>query len=300
MFGRRSDGRRVRGIDPIVAFTPYIMPTRVDAQVNVRLNLDFDIMTNYIRKKRGEGHSITYMGLILAAYVRTVSQFPAINRFIMNKQLYARNHISISFVALKKGEGDSISESVVKLELSPNDTIFDICEKLDAVIDKSRSARDVNRTDTLARGLVLVPMLPNLIVMAAKLLDRYGLLPSVIHKASPFHTSMFISNMASIGMNYIYHHIYNFGTTGIFVSMGKTEQDIRVNSDGTCRSSRIMPVGVVIDERLCSGGVYSKAFGYLRMCLAHPELLEEKPEAIVEETSYRDPKGKGAQVNAYN
>ena len=82
MFGRRPDGRRLQGADPIVMFTPYIMPTRVDSQVLIRLKMDFDKMTQYIREQRAKGVKLTYMGLILAAFVRTVSQYPEMNRFI--------------------------------------------------------------------------------------------------------------------------------------------------------------------------------------------------------------------------
>lgn len=38
--------------------------------------------------------------------------------------------------------------------------------------------------------------------------------------ALPFHTSLFVTNMASIGMTRVYHHIYNFGDTTMFLSLG--------------------------------------------------------------------------------
>ncbi|NLG24918.1 MAG: 2-oxo acid dehydrogenase subunit E2 [Clostridiales bacterium] len=281
MFGYRADGRRIRGMDPIVSLTPYIMPRRYDAQVQIRHNLDFDVMTRYIREKREQGHNVTYMGLLLAAYVRTVSQYPELNRFIMNRQLYARNHICVSFVTLKKGTGDDrIEESLVKLMFEPDETVFEVTDKLEAAIEENRKATEANLTEGVARFLLAVPLLPGIVVMLGRLLDRYGLLPSLIHRASPFHTSLFISNMASIGMGYIYHHIYDFGTTSVFVSMGRTEQEVRLNGDGSPRSRRIMPLGTVVDERICSGGEYARAFGYLRSILAHPEQLETRPEVV--------------------
>jgi hypothetical protein len=281
MFGYRADGRRIRGMDPIVNLTPYIMPRRYDAQVQIRHNLDFDVMTRYIREKREQGFNVTYMGLLLAAYVRTVSQYPELNRFIMNKQLYARNHICVSFVTLKKGtDPGKIEESLVKLAFAPDETVFEVTEKLEEAIERNRKAEKANLTEGVARFLLATPLLPNIVVGLARLLDRYGLLPSVIHKASPFHTSLFVSNMASIGMSYIYHHIYDFGTTSVFVSMGRTEHEVRLNSDGSPRSRRIMPLGTVVDERICSGGEFSRAFGYLKSLLAHPEELEQKPEVV--------------------
>jgi hypothetical protein len=298
MFGRRSDGRRIKGIDPIVALTPYIMPTRVDSQVFMKLNLNFDAMTHYIRDKRKEGHTITYMGLILAAYVRTVSQYPELNRFIMNKQLFARNHLCVSFVTLKKNDNDSIDESLIKLEFDPSDTIYQVSEKLEAAIEESRHPKNTNLTDAIARGLLAVPGLPTLIVGLARITDRYGFMPSIIHKASPFHTSLFISNMASLGMGAIYHHIYNFGTTSLFVSMGKTEQVIRANADGTCRNRRVMPIGAVIDERVCSGGGYARAFSFYSACLSQPDILESPPDEVKLETPLRSRKGADSQINA--
>ena len=134
MFGKRHDGRRLRNIDPIVQFTPYIMPHRDDAQVFTRLNLDFEGMTRYIRDKRREGCNVTYMTLILAAYVRTVCENPEINRFIINKRLYSRNHICVSFVTLKKGVGDEIEESLCKILFNPDDTIYDVTERVEEAI----------------------------------------------------------------------------------------------------------------------------------------------------------------------
>lgn len=280
MFGKRRDGRRLRGIDPIVQFTPYIMPHRDDAQVFTRENLDFERMTRYIRDKRKEGCNVSYMTLILAAYVRTVSENPELNRFIMNKRLYARNHICVSFVTLKKGVGDEVEESLCKVMFNPEDTVYDVTERVEEAIEKARKPQDVNLTDKVARTLLSIPMLPNFVVALVRLLDNHDMMPQLIHNASPFHTSLFISNMASIGMNYIYHHIYNFGTTSVFVAMGKTEQEVHANSDGTCRSKRVLPLGIVVDERVASGGVYSKAFASLQKYINHPELLEVPPESV--------------------
>ncbi|MBQ8954521.1 MAG: 2-oxo acid dehydrogenase subunit E2 [Clostridia bacterium] len=280
MFGKRPDGRRVTGIDPIVQFTPYIMPHRYDAMVNTKEELDFDQMTRYIRDKRREGHEVTHMGMIIAAYLRMLCDYPEMNRFIVNRKLYARNHFCVSFVTLRKTPDDSVEEALCKVQFNLDDTIFDVSRRLAQAIEEARVPEAVNKTDALARTLMKVPYLPNFVVFMARLLDNHGLMPRFIHEASPFHTSLFISNMASLGMNYIYHHIYDFGTTSIFATMGKTEQKVYRNSDGTCRSKRIMPVGVVIDERIASGGIFARMFSTIVKYLNNPELLEVPPEHI--------------------
>ncbi len=285
MFGHRSDGRLVKDIDPIVMITPYIMPHRDDSQVMTRHDLDFETMTSYIREQRKKGNNITYMGMIIAAYVRTLCEHPELNRFVMNKRIYARNHVCVSFITLKKNPDDSIEEAVVKVDFQLTDTIYDVTRRVESAIAETRKPGQKNKTDKLVKFLLSMPVLPDVVVGLAKFLDRHGLMPSFIHQASPFHTSLFISNMASIGMNYIYHHIYNFGTTGIFFGMGKTEQKVHANSDGTCRSKRIMPVGAVVDERICSGANFSRAFSLMKTYIHNASLLEMPPENIRTETT---------------
>ena len=281
MFGRRNDGRLITNIDPIVRFTPYIMPRRYDAMCETRQELDFDGMTRYIKAKRAEGHNdITYMSIIIAAYVRMLCDIPEMNRFVVNKKLYARNHFCVSFITLKKTESGEPEEAVCKVKCDLRDTIFDVSKRLEAAIEEGRKPEEKNATDKLAQTLVKVPGLPTFIVWLARRLDNLGILPKLIYDASPFHTSLFISNMASIGMNYVYHHIYDFGTTSIFVTMGKPEQHLSRNADGTCRAKRVMPMGCVIDERVASGASYAQMFATTTRYINEPELLEKPPEHV--------------------
>ena len=280
MFGKRPDGSRVKGSDPIVQFTPFIMPRRYDAMVQAKQELDFDGMTRYIRDKRREGHEISYMDMLIAAYLRMIGEIPEMNRFIVNRRLYARNHFCVSFAALKSMSDEKLEESICKVQFNLDDTIFDVSSRINAAIEEARLPQPSNKTDTLASFLLKVPGLPNFVVMLARFLDNHGLMPRFIHEASPFHTSLWVSNMASIGMSYVYHHIYDFGTNSIFVTMGRPEQKLVRNNDGTCRAKRVMPVGVVIDERIAEGAVFGRMFSTTVRYLNEPELLEKRPEHV--------------------
>lgn len=282
MFGFRPDGRRIDQDDAILAFGPYLMPQRVDAQVYSVQHVDCDILTRYIRDQRAKGHVLTYMDLVVAAYVRVVSQMPEINRFIMNKQLYARNDITISMVVLKQfdREKDKIQESTIKLHFSPHQTVYEIHDILQKAIEDNRRPEQKNGTDKVARLLLALPGVPSGIVMAARLLDRYGIMPRYVVEVSPFHTGLFLVNMASLGMPYVNHHIYNFGNTSIFLSIGKTERTPVIGKDGKLEYKRFIPLGVVNDERVTSGAYYSRAFGYWRDLLANPAEMETPPATI--------------------
>lgn len=287
MFGIRPDGRRIWGADPIIHFTPYIMPARNDAQNFCKQTLDYDVLVKYIKEKRAQGHNLSFMTIVIAAYLRTIAHCPELNRFIANKQLYARNRISVSFVVLKDTQSDRIDESLAKVEFNPGDTIFQVEEKIEAAIAHGRKSKKGTLTDRFARVLLAVPGLASLVVGLARLLDRYGLLPGLVYDASPFHTSLFITNMASINMTYIYHHLYNFGTTSVFVALGKIERALQPLPGGKVGYKNQLPLGIVTDERIMGGASYARVFGVLRKYLNDPRLLEEPPESIRTEVEMR-------------
>ena len=120
MFGRRPDGKRLKDMDPIIRITPYLMPMRCDAQVFLQQKLDYEKMSRYIVSKSREGQKITFMQIIVAAYVRTVSRHPEVNRFIFNKQYYARNNCSVAFTILKNPADADEGEAVVKIKFLLN------------------------------------------------------------------------------------------------------------------------------------------------------------------------------------
>ena len=279
MFGFRPDGRRVKDIDPVVRITPYLMPMRCDAQVFLQHKADYELMARYIAKKGAEGEKITFMQIIIAAFVRTVSQHPEINRFIMNKQFFSRKNCTVSFTMLKNPTDPSAGETAVKIKFDPTDTIFDVRDRMNKVVEGSRGEGSQNFVDKLLSLLFAVPGLPTSLVALVRLLDRYGLCPGMLLDELPFHTSMYITNNASIGLHHVNHHIYNFGSTSLFFGMGTLER-VAVVEKGATRMKRFLPIGITADERVCSGADYSKFFSTMNYLLNHPEELELPPESV--------------------
>ncbi len=279
MFGFRPDGRRVKDIDPVVRITPYIMPMRCDAQVFLQHKADYELMARYIAKKGAEGEKITFMQIIIAAFVRTVSQYPEINRFIMNKQFFSRNNCTVSFTMLKEPQNPDAGETAVKIKFDLTDTIFDVRDRMMKVIDASRGVENKNFVDKLVGLLFNVPGLPTALIALVNLLDRYGLCPGALLDELPMHTSMYITNNASIGLHHVNHHIYNFGSTSLFFGMGTVERVATVEK-GVTRMKRMLPIGITADERVCSGANYARFFSTMSYLLNHPEELETPPESV--------------------
>lgn len=178
MFGFRPDGRRVSSIDPIVGITPYLMPMRCDAQVFLQHRVDYELLTRYIAAQAAKGEKITFMQIITAAFVRTVSQHPEINRFILNKQFFARNMCAVSFTMLKNPQNAEMGETAVKVKYDLTDTIYDVRDRMEKVINANRGEDKKNFADKLAKAVLVVPGLATGIVALVRLLDRYGSAPA--------------------------------------------------------------------------------------------------------------------------
>ena len=292
MFGFRPDGRRVSSVDPLVRITPYFMHMRCDAQVFLQHKLDYEVLARYLAKKSMEGERLTFMQIIIAAYVRAVGQHPEVNRFIMNKQFFARNNCTVSFSMLRDTGSAEVEETAVKVKFDLHDTIFDVRDRINHVVETNRPMGKKNFTDKLIRFLFATPGLPSSVVGLVRLLDRYGLCPGVLLDAIPFHTGLFVTNMSSIGMHSVYHHIYNFGNTSLFMSMGTLERDVVMDGEGNARLKRLMPIGITADERVCAGAVYAGFFSTMMAYLKDPVLLETPPESVKfdKKVSYSVPK----------
>ena len=280
MFGFRPEGRRVKDVDPIVQMTPYLMPMRCDAQVFLDHEIEYETLMRYIAKKAREGVKITFMDIIIAAFVRAVSQVPEINRFIMNKQFYNRKELTVSFTLLLNTTDGSIKENAVKIFFDPSDTIFDVTARCQNAIQNNRDPEEGSFVIKLASTLLKVPGLATTVVGLVKLLDRYGLCPKALLDELPFHTSMFITNNASIGLMKVYHHIYNFGNTSLFIGMGKPNRYNTVDAQGKPVRKCTLPIGITADERVCGGATYARFFAVMNKHLKNPELLEVEPEQV--------------------
>ena len=271
----RADGKRVRKADPMYTVVPYIMDKRYDAMNMTTVDIPVEPIQSYINAKRKEGIRLSHMSVITAAYLRTVYEFPLLNNFIVNKKIYKHNEFKVAMVVLKSPTTEQETMSKVQFEL--DDTIFEVNDKMNAYVENNQKESTQNNTDKMIKFLVSVPGLVNIGVGLFKLLDRYGLLPKFITDLSPFHASLTITNLASIRTNHIYHHIYQFGTTSVFIAMGNTREVPKRKGDEIV-FEKCIPLGVVMDERICSGLYFAKAFRSLKRYLNDPSLLEEKPE----------------------
>ncbi len=277
MFGHRSDGKKIKKLTPIFKIMPCVMLDRADSQVYFKQDIALKYLDEYIDRKAEEGIRLSYMNIIYAAIVRIIGERPRLNRFAMNGALYQRNKIYVSLV-IKKSLTDDGVETPLKLKFNGDENIFEIKEKLDATIEKNKDVEATNKTDKLVSILSAIPSgLIRAIVKFLMFLDKHGIMPKKIIEASPFHTSVFLTNVGSLGIDSIYHHIYNFGTTSMFFSMGKKKKSY-IYEDEEFKEEKCITLAFVGDERICDGYYYASSFKLLSKYLKKPELLEENGE----------------------
>ncbi len=271
---KRSDGVLLKSLDPFVQIIPYIMEKRSDAQNFSKHVVCADPIDSYIREKREQGVKISYLHFFIAAYVRLISERPQLNRFIINRRIYQRNNICVSMAIKRSLRDDEDEETTVKFEFTGKENIFEVIEIIDKLIAEAKAYDSKTDTDRLVAMVMSMPgIVKKILVKILKGLDQINLLPQTVIKASPFHTTLFFTYLKSIHTNYIYHHLYDFGTTGLFVALGKTVKLPMVVDDQVV-VKKCCQIGYTMDERICDGLYFAKSFKLLERYIENPHLLE--------------------------
>lgn len=277
---KEKEFRRVKTISPMSAVIPFIMVNRTGSQNFISDSVDIEKVEKYIKEKQAQGmQNISMMHVMIAAYIRLVSQRPALNRFIRGQRVWTRKNVEVSLTIKKEMSLDS-PDTVVKITLPPSDTLEDVYTALNNEIVSYRANPGGDFDDT-ARAFTRLPgLIFKFAVASLRFLDYFGLMPKAIAKVSPFHCSYFITSMGSLGIPPIYHHLYDFGSCPVFFSFGAKRRAYEIDNTGLVRRRQYMDFTFVLDERICDGYYYASALKLLKNILKNPWQLDEVPTVI--------------------
>lgn len=282
-WGDRTDGRKLRTLDPVQVVGNYVMPTRSGASNCIHETVEISAVERYIREKRRAGmpnFGITHV--FLAAYVRCVAKYPALNRFLSGQQVYSRDNDIQFCMMVKEDMTTEAPESAMKLHLRPTDTVEDIYRKFNAEVDRIKDNSSASDFDKTAKALSLIPgVFFKFVIWVLKTMDYFGLLPRFLLEVSPFHGSIFFTSMGSLGIPPIVHHLYDFGNLPIFVAFGCKYRKNEVQLDGTVVQRKYIDYTVNTDERICDGFYFATTLKHMKKLLMHPERLDEPIEEVV-------------------
>ncbi|MBQ2695847.1 MAG: 2-oxo acid dehydrogenase subunit E2 [Clostridia bacterium] len=282
-FGDRYDGYRVRNNDPLFEVIPHIMRSRMDCQVFFEEQIDISGLRKFILEHRKDIPNLSAYHVFVAAAIRTIVEKPRLNRFVSGRKIYARKYLRAS-LTVKKSHSENAEEALVMPEFAPTDTLREVVQKFNETIAEAIAEEENaqgNQTEMTVRLINLLPgFIKKFVVWSLRNLDAIGKMPKFINRVSPFHSSLFVTNVGSIGLNSIYHHLYEFGTTSIFLALGKKETVREVEADGTVSSKLVTTTRFVLDERICDGYYFASAIKVFKRYMRHPELLLLPPDYI--------------------
>ena len=282
--GDRKDGRLLRTLPAFNKFVPFIMPERNDRFVQYEEAFEVSRMDRRLRQLRVDGYKgIGALHFFIACYIRAVSMLPGINRFVVGRRIYAHYGIEVVMTVKRELTIDA-TETTIKVKFQPTDTIFDVYRKMNEKISEIKDSDENNGTEDFAE---VAASLPRFLLRAAigllRMMDYFGWLPEKLTDVSPFHGSMIITDLGSLRIGPVYHHIYNFGTLPVFIAFGAKRHAYEINRQGKVIDNKYIDTKMVIDEGIVDGHYYAQLLRAFRYMFEHPEIVETPPTKVVED-----------------
>lgn len=276
-WGDRRDGRWVKapGLQTVMA---YLMPKRTDCEVYLNDKLDATELLQYLEQKNAQHpeYKTTVFHCMIMSMARMVKERPKMNRFIQGYRMYERDDISISFV-VKRRFADGGEESLMVLVPKDDDTLDTVSRKIVGDVKETRkSETSTGGVDALLDGFAKLPRpILMLAIRIIRYLDFWGVNPKVLTQGDPNYTTILCSNLGSIKAPAVYHHLNNYGTNSVMVTIGTLHKEELVMPDGTKAIRDVIDFGATLDERIADGFYFARSLRLLKHIFAHPELLDQ-------------------------
>ena len=263
----RKDGKQIIEKDPFHSIVPYVMPKRTEAEVSMTEYFDITKLEKYLVKynKKNETNVKLFHTVCYAA-ARTIYHRPKLNIFISGRRYYQRKDITLSFVAKQQMEDEAV-ETLLTLKVKPEMTISDVSTFIINDVDKARNAG----SNDLDKTMEFVGKLPRFILeiffFILRRMEYYGIVPESIKKGDPNYSTVLLASLGSIKAKSCYHHLSNYGTCSIMITIGEKE---------TRDKKTLLPITVTLDERIADGFYFAKSLRLIKYILENPETLHEK------------------------
>ena len=280
----RRDGKRIKDLDGVHYMMPYLMPKRCDSEVYIQEKIDVTEVLKFVASKNGPDapYKTTAFHVFAAAVAKIVIHRPLLNRFIVNKHIYEREKVSLSFMA-KRTFSDHSEEVLVKAIADGDTVLSDISKRVVGDVTKLRKG-GTNDIDEALNFLKKMPrFLMSFIMMIFRFLDKYDWMPNSLKDGDTNYSSVLLSNLGSIKCGAPYHHLNEYGTNSIVATIGVIHKEPVYADDGSFEIRDVVDFGITLDERIADGFYFAKSVKLLKYILAHPEMLD-KP--FKEEVNY--------------
>ena len=275
-WGDRYDAYRIKDIDGVHFYMAYLMPKRTQAEVYINEKLDVTELLEYIKEKNASGErKVTMFHCVIAAVARTIKMRPLLNRYISGKRYYMRHDISMGFT-IKKQFTDHAEESLMIYRPKDDENVCAITDKL---CPRVKEAKREDKGQSVDDILNIVKKLPKFIMhifMAfMRFADNHGLMPKAFSSVDTNYVTVLLSNLGSIKCDAVYHHLNNFGTNGIVITIGEIHKELLPDETGQTSVRDVMNIGVTLDERIADGFYFARSLKLIKHLFKNPQLLDK-------------------------
>ena len=273
MSKNRKDGKYIPAEDPVHGIMPYLIEKRVEAEVSQTVNLDVTKLVKWVEEKnKNLDFKFTYFHAFASIFGKLIFNRPLLNRFIQGHRTYERDKVTISFVAKDKFS-DEAKEKIIVLEVKKDENALELGHRMAVDIFKTRK-EGTNSMDSSLKTLTKLPRcILKIVAKIIKWLDYHGKLPESFTNGDYNYATILFSNLGSIKSDSCYHHLNNYGTNSIIITIGTIKE---TNKKYT------VDITATLDERIADGFYFAKTLKLAQQILDNPEILEENLSTKIE------------------
>ena len=276
-WGDRADARYIRDVSGLSTIILHVMPNRTESEVYLSDKIDATELVKFIEQKNAahDNYKTTIFHCFVLAVARMVRERPKMNRYVQGRRIYERDEISLTFMA-KRRFADDAEEAFMLVVPKDTDTIDDISHQIYGDVREARkSEHSTGGIDSVVDSFAKIPrLLLMLIVKIIRWLDFWGLVPKALKEGDSNYSTVLLSNLGSIQGPAVYHHLNNYGTNSIMITVGTLHKEEMVMPDGTKQIRDVLDFGATIDERIGDGFYFVRSLRLVKHIFAHPELLD--------------------------
>ena len=272
----RFDAKYLKDIDGMHFIMPYMLPNRCDNETFFSFRIDLTNINEYIRKKNASNPEYKYnmFQCVIAATLKTITLRSKLSIFIHNYKMFRRNDITTAFT-VKQEFSDDGAEVLAFIRSKPDWTIDDLHNELHRQLLKLKDKEFKDDTSSIFDTVNAIPkFISHPLMKFLAWLEKHDWIPKALIETDPYQSTVYFANLGSIGLPSGYHHLTNWGTTSLFMVIGKMGRmpfyvnDTVVFKDG-------VELNMTVDERIADGYYFAKSMRLLQYFLNNPDLLDK-------------------------
>jgi len=277
---KRSDGIYLRKLPGFRKIFPFLMRTRTESVIYYSQRVRLRNTLAWLEKiNAGREKKLSIFHVVLAAGVRTLALRPDANRFVSGRRIYQRRTIDVSFI-VKRELTEKAAETNLKITFDPRSTIEDVAARVSAAVQSTKTGETSADEKTTDFVTSLPRSFTRLALWGVRTLDYFGLLPASFIRGDALYASAYLANLGSIGLDAVFHHMFEWGNAAFFIVVGKRKKEPMVDEAGEIEAQDVLDMNISLDERITDGVNYATTIALLTDLIENPAKLESPPDHL--------------------